>query len=65
MHTMTPAAPADRRGQCARSLIDGNRVHHAAGHDCLIRYGERWHGGAATAALVATRNAIMTDRGGL
>jgi hypothetical protein len=33
-------------------LIDGNRVHDAAAHDCLIRYGERWRG-AATRALVA------------
>ncbi len=33
-------------------LIDGNRVHDRAGHDCLIRHGERWRG-AATAALMA------------
>jgi hypothetical protein len=36
----------------ALDLIDGNRVHHAAGHDCLIAYGTRWRG-PATAALVA------------
>jgi hypothetical protein len=36
----------------ALDLIDGNRVHDAAGHDCLIRWGERWRG-AATRALVA------------
>jgi hypothetical protein len=36
----------------ALDLIDGNRVHDADGHECLIRYGERWRG-AATRALVA------------
>ena len=33
-------------------LIDSCRVHDATGHDCLIRWGERWRG-AATRALVA------------
>jgi hypothetical protein len=36
----------------ALDLIDGCRVHDAAGHDCVIRWGERWRG-AATRALVA------------
>jgi len=33
-------------------LIDGNRVHDDAAHDCLIRHGTRWRR-AATTALVA------------
>jgi hypothetical protein len=36
----------------ALDLIDRCRLHDAAGHDCLIRYGERWRD-AATRALVA------------
>jgi hypothetical protein len=32
-------------------LIDGARVHLAAGNDCLIHYGKRWRG-VATLALV-------------
>ena len=36
----------------ALDLIDGCRVHDAAGHDCLIRWGERWRD-AASRALVA------------
>jgi hypothetical protein len=39
-------------GADALDLIDGNRVHDAAGHDCLIRWGEHWRG-AATHALAA------------
>lgn len=35
----------------ALDLIDGTRVHLAAGNDCLIRYGKRWRG-AATLALL-------------
>jgi hypothetical protein len=42
----------DGRGAAALELIDGNRVHDAAGHDCLIVYGARWRG-AATRALAA------------
>jgi hypothetical protein len=52
--------PPDRCAGCRRpiggaealDLIDGNRVHDVAGHDCLIRHGERWRS-AATLALVA------------
>jgi hypothetical protein len=33
-------------------LIDGNRVHDAAEHDCLIRWGERWRA-AASRGLIA------------
>ena len=36
----------------ALDLIDGNRVHTGAGHDCLISFGRRWRA-AATHALVA------------
>jgi hypothetical protein len=33
-------------------LIDSNRAHDRAGHECLIRHGERWRA-AATRALIA------------
>lgn len=39
-------------GTPALDLIDGNRVHDVADHDCLIRHGARWRS-AATRALVA------------
>lgn len=38
--------------EAALNLIDGNHVHDRAGHECLIRHGERWHA-AATRALIA------------
>ncbi len=37
----------------ALDLIDGNRVHDRAEHQCLIRHGERWRA-AASRALIAT-----------
>jgi hypothetical protein len=36
----------------ALDVIDGCRVHDDAGHDCLLRWGERWRD-AATRAFVA------------
>ena len=38
--------------EAALDLMDGNRVHDRAEHDCLIRHGKRWRG-AATRALIA------------